>query len=224
MLWFKNRLYLSRILRTQIIQRNHDDSLIDHFDAKKTLKLVNRKYYWLNQKSHDDEFDMRHTIKKYCETCFICKRFKTSRHKFHNRAKSIFIFIHKWIDINMNFVTKLSLSRAWNEVVYDAILIIVDRLTKMIHYIFVTKTINAKNLVEIFIQKFIRIHDLLESIIIDKDFVFTSKYWSTLCYALKIKKSCLSRFTRKSIIKRNDKIISWSNIFDSISTSSKTIE
>ena len=188
MLWFKNRLYLSRILRTQIIQRNHDDSLIDHFDAKKTLKLVNRKYYWLNQKSHDDEFDMRHTIKKYCETCFICKRFKTSRHKSHDRAKSLFIFIHKWVDININFVTKLSLSCAWNEVVYNAILIIVDRLTKMIHYIFVTKTINAKNFVEILIRELVRIHDLLESIIIDKDFVFTSKYWLTLCYALKIKK------------------------------------
>ena len=131
---------------------------------------------------------MRYTIKKYCETCFICKRFKTSRHKFHDRAKSLFIFIHKWIDINMNFVTKLSLSRAWNEIMYDTILIIVDRLTKIIHYILVTKTINAKNLVEIFIRELVRIHDLLKSIIIDKDFVFISKYWSILCYALKIKR------------------------------------
>ena len=170
MLWFKNRLYLSKALRTQIIQRNHDDFLIDHFDTKKTLELVNRKYYWLNQKSYDDEFDMRHTIKKYYETCFIYKRFKTSRHKFHDRAKSLFIFIHKWVDINMNFVTKLSLSRTWNEVVYDTILVIVDRLTKMIHYIFVTKTINAKNLVKILIRELVRIHDLLENIIIDKNF------------------------------------------------------
>ena len=46
--WFKDRLYLSKTFRIQIIQRNHDDFLIDHFDAKKTLKFVNRKYYWLN--------------------------------------------------------------------------------------------------------------------------------------------------------------------------------
>ena len=70
---------------------------------------------------------------------------------------------------------------------YNAILIIVNRFTKIIHYIFVTKTINAKNFVEIFIRELVRIHDLLESIIIDKNLVFTSKYWSTLCYALKIK-------------------------------------
>ena len=95
----------------------------------------------------------------------------------------------------MNFVTKLSFSRAWNEVIYDAILVIVDRLTKMIHYIFVTKIINAKNLVEILIRELIRIHDLLESIIIiDKDFIFTSKYWSTLCYALKIKEKLFIAF------------------------------
>ena len=70
---------------------------------------------------------------------------------------------------------------------YDAILVIVDRLTKMIHYIPVTKTINAEYLAEILIREFVRIHGLLESIIIDRGFVFTSKYWSALCYALKIK-------------------------------------
>ena len=81
-----------------------------------------------------------------------------------------------------------------NFVIYDAILIIVDRLIKMMHYILVTKTINAKDLVEILIKDLVRMHELLESIVIDRDFVFTSKYWFSLCYALKIKEKLFIAF------------------------------
>ena len=44
--WYQNRLYLSLTLRSHVIEKNHDDSLIDHFDTKKTLKLISKKYYW----------------------------------------------------------------------------------------------------------------------------------------------------------------------------------
>ena len=45
----------------------------------------------------------------------------------------------------------------------------------------------AENLVEILIRKIIRFHDFSSSITIDRDSVFTSKYYDALCYALKIK-------------------------------------
>ena len=47
-LWYENRLYLSKILRIDVIARHHDDSLTSHFDTKKILKLIRRKCYWSN--------------------------------------------------------------------------------------------------------------------------------------------------------------------------------
>ena len=105
-LWYENRLYLLETLRVDVIKHNHNDSLIDHFDTKKTLKLIQKKYYWFNQ-NDDENFEMKHQIKKYCETCAICKRNKFFKHKSYEKLSSFFIFEYKWIDINMNFVTKL---------------------------------------------------------------------------------------------------------------------
>ena len=130
---------------------------------------------------------MRTQIKKYCETCAICKKSKTSRHKSYEKLSFLSISKFKWIDITMNFVTNLFESKAWNETTYDAILIVVNRLTKMTHYISIKKTVIAENLVEILIRKIIRFHDFFSSITTDRNSIFISKYHDVLCYVLKIK-------------------------------------
>ena len=62
-----------------------------------------------------------------------------------------------------------------------------NRLTKMTHYISTIKTIRAENLAEILIREIVRIHDLSNSIITNRDSMFTVKYYFFLCYALKIR-------------------------------------
>ena len=57
----------------------------------------------------------------------------------------------------------------------------------MTHYISITKTVIAKDLTEILIRKIIKLHDFSSSITIDRNFIFTSKYHDSLCYAFKIK-------------------------------------
>ena len=63
-----------------------------------------------------------------------------------------------------------------------------NRLTKMIHYIFFIKSIFAKDLIEIIFREIIRFHDFFSSIVIDKNFNFIFKYNDTLCYVSKIKR------------------------------------
>ena len=191
-LWHDEYVYVSSSLRENVIRANHDNLLIEHFEAKRTLKLIRRKYYWSNQKRDDQQniehdSNMRTQIKEYCETCVICKRSKTSRHKSYEKLSSLSVSKFKWIDLTMNFVTNLLESRAWNEAIYDSILVVMNRLTKMTHYILVTKTVIAKNLIEILIREIIRFHELLSSITTDRSFVFTFKYHDALCHALKIR-------------------------------------
>ena len=64
----------------------------------------------------------------------------------------------------------------------------------MSHYIPITKTIKAKDLADVLIREVIRYHDLPSSIITDRGSLFTSEYYSSLCYALKIKKKASTAF------------------------------
>ncbi len=68
----------------------------------------------------------------------------------------------------MDFVTSLPISANWKGDSYDSILVIVDRLTKMVHYIPVKVTIDAPGLAEVIIDVVVRHHGVLESIVTDR--------------------------------------------------------
>ena len=94
----------------------------------------------------------------------------------------------------MDFVTGLPVSTDWKGENYDSILVIVDRLTKMVHYKPVKITIDAPGLAEVIIDVVVRHHGLPDSIITDRGSLFTSKFWSSLCYFLGIKRRLSTAF------------------------------
>ncbi len=67
----------------------------------------------------------------------------------------------------MDFVTGLSISADWKGDSYDSILVIVDRLTKMVYYEPVKVTINTPGLAKVIINVVVRHHGVPESIIMD---------------------------------------------------------
>ncbi len=70
---------------------------------------------------------------------------------------------------------------------YDSILVIVNQLTKMVYYELVKVTIDAPGLAKIILDVVVRYHGLPDLIVSDRGSVFTSKFWSSLCYFLRIK-------------------------------------
>ena len=94
----------------------------------------------------------------------------------------------------MDFVTGLPISTNWKGDSYDSILVIVDQLTKMVHYKPVKITINTPGLAEVIIDVVICYHGLLDLIITDRGSLFTSKFWSSLCYFLGIKQRLSTAF------------------------------
>ncbi len=94
----------------------------------------------------------------------------------------------------MYFVTSLPLSADWNGDNYDSILVIVDRLTKIVHYLLVKITIDVPGLAEVIIDVVVRHHGVPESIVMDRGSLFTSKFWSLLCYFLDIKRKLSTAF------------------------------
>ncbi len=72
---------------------------------------------------------------------------------------------------------------------YNSILVIVNRFSKMARYIPVRDTIDAAQLASILVQKLILQGAAVpSSIVSNRGSQFTSKFWSALCYHLKIKR------------------------------------
>ena len=65
----------------------------------------------------------------------------------------------------MDFVISFPVSANWKSDNYDLILVIIDRLTKMVHYVPVKVPIDATSLVEVIINVVVRHHRVLESIV-----------------------------------------------------------
>ena len=86
----------------------------------------------------------------------------------------------------MNFITNLFFSK-FKKIIYNFILIIVNRFTKYVCYIFIKKNWNSKKLKNIFIDKIFIKFNLFKSIINDRKFLFIVNYWLKLCYNLQIK-------------------------------------
>ena len=87
----------------------------------------------------------------------------------------------------MDFVTGLLLFSDWKSDNYDSILVIVDQLTKMVHDESVKVSINAPRLAEVILDMVVWQHGFPDCIINDRGAIFTSKFWSLLCYFIGIK-------------------------------------
>jgi len=68
-----------------------------------------------------------------------------------------------WSHISADFITKLPLAQE-----YDSILVVVDRLTKMAHFIPTTEKTTAGGLAQLFRDNVWKLHGLPESIISDR--------------------------------------------------------
>ena len=104
------------------------------------------------------------------------------------------VLTHHWKDFSIDFVRGLPLFADWKGNSYDSILVIIDRLTKMVHYEPVKVTIDTPGLAEVIINVVVRHHGLPDSIINDRGAIFMSKFWSSLCYFLGIKRRLSTAF------------------------------
>ena len=76
----------------------------------------------------------------------------------------------------MDFVTGLPILTNWKGDSYDSILVIVDWLTKIVHYKPVKVAIDALGLAKVIINVVVQHHGLPESIVIDRESLLTSKF------------------------------------------------
>ncbi|GKF03392.1 putative reverse transcriptase domain-containing protein [Tanacetum coccineum] len=76
----------------------------------------------------------------------------------------------KWDNITMDFITKLLRTKSG----HDTIWVVVDRLTKSAHFLAIREDYSMEKLVRLYIDEIVARHEVLVSIILDRDGRFTS--------------------------------------------------
>ena len=86
----------------------------------------------------------------------------------------------EWDMIAMDFVS--GLPRTSNG--YDAIWVIVDRLTKTAHFLPIKKTYSTDRLARLYVNRIVCLHGVLLSIVSDRGTTFTLVFWRELHKAM----------------------------------------
>ena len=174
-----SRLYVpsERSVQEEILRRYYDDPLAGYFGVDKTLDWVKKKFFWRT---------MPKDIKEYIDFCDICQRTKSKRHRSYGELQALPLSTVPWKQLAFDFITNLPPSKR-RGCVYNTILVVVDRYTKMTRYILYTKKIKAIELVNLFWDEIALRYSKLESIVSDRGSLFTSLYWSDICYYSQIK-------------------------------------
>jgi hypothetical protein len=153
-------------MRDNLLKEKHSGGLVRHFGHEKTFAKLNESYFWSG---------MREDVKRFVDRCRICQHSKGKRQnaRFYQPLP---IPERPWDAISMDFV--LGLLRTQRGV--DSIFVVVDRFSKMAHFIPCQKTSDATHIANLFFKEVIRLHGLPRSIISDRDTKFIGHFWRTL--------------------------------------------
>ena len=128
-------------------------------------------------------------MKRYVKRCDAYQRNKNHTEQPASKLMPNSIPEKPWMHISADFITKLPLAQG-----YDSILVVVDRLTKMVHFISTTEKTSAEGLARLFRDNVWKLHGLPKSIILDRGPQFAAGLMQELNEMLEIKSKLLTAF------------------------------
>ena len=152
----------------------------EHGGQWKTVELVTRNFWWP---------EVTKEVKQYVEGCDSCQRNKNYTEQLVGKLMPNSISEKPWTHISVDFITKLPLAQG-----YDVILVVVDQLTKMVHFIPTTEKTTAEGLAKLFRDNIWKLHGLSKSIISDRGPQFMAELMRELNQMLGIESKMSTAF------------------------------
>ena len=164
----KGRFHLGSVssMKPKVLALVHDNQLRGHSGYLKALHRAKRDWYWQVMKSG---------AKGYIKGYDTCQKIKHETRKYVGLLQPLSIPPRPWHSISMDFVEGFPNSNKQN-----VILVIVDRLTKYVHFITLCHPYTAARVANLFLQHVFKPHGMPSSIVTDRDTTFTSLFWEEL--------------------------------------------
>jgi hypothetical protein len=160
MLWIPD----NKDLIQKILESEHDTKVAGHMGQDKTIELIRRNFWW-------PKMDER--IIDYVRSCTECQRNKVAHHQPYGLLHPLEHPYAPWQSLSMDFITDLPESESC-----DQLWVIIDRFTKMVHFIAFPKDgKKATDLAIIFAREIWKHHGLPSDIVSDRDSRFTLEVW-----------------------------------------------
>ena len=166
-----NRLYVPPPLRRHVVEELHTSAYGGHLGSDKTIDAVSRRFFWPH---------IKRMVRAKCRECLDCQRSKPRQHKAYGQLQPIPVPDRPWEQITLDLVTELPRTPRG----HDAILMFVDRLSKMMHAVPTTKKLGAEGTAHIFKDHVFKYHGLPEAIIGDRDQRWNGHFWRTVFRSL----------------------------------------
>nr|GEV51007.1 putative reverse transcriptase domain-containing protein [Tanacetum cinerariifolium] len=175
-IYFFDRIWIPSVggVRKLIMDEDHTSRYSIHLGADKMYYDLRDLYWWPG---------IKRNIAEYVSRCLTCSKIKAEHKKPSGLLQQPEIPEWKWEKITMDLVTKLHRSSGG----YDAIWVIMDRLTKSVHFLPIREDYKTEKLARIYINEIVAIHGVPVSIISNRDGRFTSHLWQALQEVLGIK-------------------------------------
>ncbi|WVZ70557.1 LOW QUALITY PROTEIN: hypothetical protein U9M48_019216 [Paspalum notatum var. saurae] len=164
--WYKNRICVPDVdsIKKLILSEAHDTAYSIHPGSTKMYHDLKEWFWW---------YGMKRAVAEYVAVCDTCQRVKAEHQRPAGLLQPLKIPEWKWEEISMDFIVGLPKTQKG----YNSIWVVVDRLTKVAHFIPVNTTYSVQ---ELYISRIVCLHGVPKRIISDRGSQFTSRFWEQL--------------------------------------------
>ncbi|WVZ52545.1 hypothetical protein U9M48_003593 [Paspalum notatum var. saurae] len=122
--WYKNRICVPDVdsIKRLILSEAHDTAYSIHPGSTKMYHDLKERFWW---------YGMKRAVAEYVAVCDTCQRVKAEHQRPAGLLQPLKIPDWKWEEISMDFIVGLPRTQKG----YNSIWVVVDRLTKIAHFI-----------------------------------------------------------------------------------------
>lgn len=167
-LFYEDRLVLAANSAwiPKLLLEFHSSPQGSHSGFYRTYRRVAANLFW---------FGMKKQVQQFVEACDVCQRQKYVAAAPGGLMQPLPVPSQIWEDVSMDFITGLPKSKG-----YEAVMVVVDRLSKYEHFVPLKHPYSAKTLADVFVKEIIRLHGVPMSIASDRDPIFMSNFWQEI--------------------------------------------